>query len=126
MKLLDPQRKFCQLAVSGQSHTEAYLRAYPDCKTRNSAGAAATRLLRNVKVQEEMEGLRAEMETQARLSRGKVREILYKIVMDPTSRGSDVLRAIAEDNKMMGRYEPEKLEVSPFGAMLARVRKKRR
>ncbi len=80
-------------------------------------------MLRNAKVQEEIEKLRAKMETLGGLSRLKVREILCKIVMDPTSRGSDVLRAIAEDNKMMGRYkQKEEHKTDPWADLLRRIR----
>ena len=83
----------------------------------------------------EMQGLRnistifKPAEDAIRLTAEKAHRRLHDIAMGklgPGYTGADEIRAISEYNKMVGGYEPEKLEVSPFGAMLARVRKKRR
>jgi hypothetical protein len=58
MKLSDSQRKFCQLTIAGLSHTEAYLQAYDDCKSRNAASASAPWVLGYTCVQEEIQRLR--------------------------------------------------------------------
>ena len=52
------------------------MRAFPNSKSRNGAGASATRLLRNAKVLEEIERIRVGMETDKALTRSKVRELL--------------------------------------------------
>jgi phage terminase small subunit len=82
MMLSNGQRKFCQLVVDGVSQTEAYLQTYNGCKSRNAAGASATRMLRNVKIQKEIQRLRKDMENNKELTRLKKRQILCDIATD--------------------------------------------
>lgn len=108
--LNNSQRVFCQHLADGLSHTKAYQLAYPNCKNRNSAGAAACRLLRNVNVQVEMRRLRLDLERQNGLSRQRKRELLFNIGEDPNASGMVRIGAIKEDNKMMGHDRPPKVE----------------
>jgi phage terminase small subunit len=61
------QKRFIQewLADPDRNGTAAYRKAYPNCKSDDSAGAAAARLLGNVRVQEEISRLTAEQEAVA-------------------------------------------------------------
>lgn len=104
------QRVFCHHVVGGLSHTRAYLLAYPNCKNRNSAGAAACRLLRNVNVQEEIGRLRSELDRRSLLTRQRKRELLYAIGEDPGASGMVRIGAIREDNRMMGHDRPQRVE----------------
>ena len=126
MKLTDPQRMFCQLVVDGVSQTEAYKRAYPRCKSRNAAGAAATRMLRKDKVQEEITRLRTKMDHQRCLTRLRKRQILHNIAEDESLPENHRIQAIATDNKMMGHDEPARVQVevgvNSIGDLLRQIR----
>ena len=118
--LKNSQRVFCQHVVDGLSHTRAYQLAYPDCKNRNSAGAAASRLLRNVNVQDEIRRLRMDLEQKNGLTRLRKRQLLYSIGEDPLAPVSARISAIREDNKMMGHDTPLRVELgdSPLQGIL--------
>ena len=126
MKLSDSQRKFCQLVVEGLSHTEAYLKAYARCTSRESASAAAPRLLGNVRVKQEIDRLRAEMENQRGLTRLEKRKILREIAHDKNQPPNIRIQAIATDNKMMGHDEPDRVQVevgsNQVGDLLRQIR----
>ena len=127
MKLSDSQRKFCQLTVDGVSHTEAYLQAYDGCKSQKGASVSAPRVLGYASVQKEIERLRKDMENEKGLTRLKKRQILEDIATDASLAANLRIQAIATDNRMMGHDEPDKLqlEISPFGKMLDKIRKRR-
>jgi len=68
------QRAFCQNMADGLSNTKAYRAAFKGVTNDNAACAAATRLLRNVKVIEFLDELRQASETKNTLSRQEKRE----------------------------------------------------
>lgn len=111
-ELSEQQREFCRLVVRGLPGSEAYRTAY-GCGEK-SAESGASRLLRNAKVQEEIARLRSAADRRAVMDRQERMERLSKAVEDCQREGKygDMVRNIAELNKMDGAYEPEKLEVS--------------
>lgn len=110
--LNEQQREFCRLVVRGLPGSEAYRKAY-GCGEK-SAESGASRLLRNAKVQEELSRLRGCADRRAVMDRQERMERLSKAAEDCQREGKygDMVRNIAELNKMDGAYEPEKLEVS--------------
>lgn len=111
-ELSEQQREFCRLVVRGLPGSEAYRKAY-GCGEK-SAESGASRLLRNAKVQEELSRLRGCADRRAVMDRQERMERLSKAAEDCQREGKygDMVRNIAELNKMDGAYEPEKLEVS--------------
>lgn len=111
-ELSEQQREFCRLVVRGLPGSEAYRKAY-GCGEK-SAESGASRLLRNAKVQEEIARLRSAADRRAVMDRQERMERLSKAAEDCQREGKygDMVRNIAELNRMDGAYEPEKLEVS--------------
>ena len=64
--LSNNQKLFCQKYLElGMNGTQAYLSVYKNCKKEETAMAAASRLLRNVKVKEYIEELQSKVEEKA-------------------------------------------------------------
>ncbi len=64
--LSNNQKLFCQKYLElGMNATQAYLSVYKNCKKEETAMAAASRLLRNVKVKEYIEELQSKIEEKA-------------------------------------------------------------
>lgn len=64
--LSNNQKLFCQKYLElGMNATQAYLSVYKNCKKEETAMAAASRLLRNVKVKEYIEELQSKVEEKA-------------------------------------------------------------
>lgn len=118
------QKLFSQNLAKGLTQTQAYIDAG---YSPNGADGAACKLQGNARIKEYVDELMKPAEDAIRLTAEKVHRRLHDIAMDCPEgfTGADSIRAIAEFNKMSGGYTPEKLEVSPFGKMLARVRAKR-
>lgn len=146
-ELTEKQKEFARGVFEGKSQREAYKAAY-DCskKKDKTVDELASRLSRNVKVQEYLSSLNAEVEKVAIMSKQERMEWLSRVVTTPINAvdgESDLcqeytetqgetfsstkykmpskLGAIAELNKMDGAYEPEKIEVRSefsFGSLL--------
>lgn len=134
--LSSQQRKFCEEYVNnGNNGMQAYFEAYKSCKKENTAMAAASRLLRNVKVAEYIEELQAELKKKAimtaeermiwltKVLNGEIKE---KVAVQHENRETGEIKMIETDfpakldtklksmeilNKMTGEYT-EKLELS--------------
>lgn len=100
------QERFCEFVAAGESQTDAYLKAGFKV-SKSVARRNAARLLTNADVQNRVSELRKPQTKAALLTRDRKRELLRQIAED-TSRPPDArIRAIAEDNKMAGHYEPD-------------------
>ena len=110
--LNEQQCEFCRLVVRGLSGTAAYMKAY-GCGEK-SAESGASRLLRSAKVQEEIARLRSAADRRAVTDRQERMERLSKAaeVCQREGRFGEMVRQIAELNRMDGAYEPERVEVS--------------
>lgn len=65
-KLTNNQQLFAQEYIAlGNNATEAYMKVYKNCKKEETAMASASRLLRNVKVQEYIKELQTKVEDKA-------------------------------------------------------------
>ena len=108
VQLSQSNETFCQRLFVTGDQPQSYLDAGHECKDLLVASAAATRLLKNVKIQERM------AELNERVAKGTVatvqerKEILTTIARD---KSPERTRAIQELNKMDGAYAPEQLEV---------------
>jgi hypothetical protein len=104
------QQRFAEFVVSGMSATQAYLRA--GYKTRgNSAEVCSSQLLRNPKVGAYVAKLRAPDTAKAVLTKDEKREILADLIRKRKITPSDIVRCMAEDSKLAGHYEAERIEV---------------
>jgi phage terminase small subunit len=104
------QEQFCELIVAGKSGTDAWLEAGYKV-SREVARTNAAESLANPRIEARIAELRAPVTKKLLLTRERKREILREIAEDVTSPKVDRLRALAEDNRMEGHYEPEKLEI---------------
>lgn len=126
--LTDKQREFCRLVVAGHGKAAAYRQAFGSRNDRSAATAAA-RLMKNVKVQEEINKLRGVRDENAVLSRRERMLMLTRMASESHRAGhvADAVRCIQELNKMDGAYEPEKVEVSGalgVGAVVAALQER--
>ena len=104
-------RKFCEGIVAGKSNADAYTDA--GYKSEGyTASAAATRLLKNVKIQEAISSLHMKTENKLIMSITERKEMLSEIARHTKHESpQDAIRASAELSKMDGGYEPEKHEI---------------
>lgn len=119
------QARFAELVASGLSAIQAYPKAGYS-KDPKIAHAHASRLVANGGIQAYIAELRAKQTTDMLLARDRKRVVLYKIVMNEENPLTDRLRAIAEDNKMAGHYEPEKVELESGPRTLAAIEERAR
>ena len=132
--LTEKQRAFARYCFSGMSQREAYRKAFPNKKLKDaSCDVQASRLLKDVKVQEYLEELRQQAQSDAVLTKRARMEWLSRVVttapnaVDGESdlcqemttsefgvkcRMPDKLRAVQELNKMDGAYTPEEVKVT--------------
>lgn len=141
--LTEKQRAFARYIFEGMNQREAYRKAFSGRKlTDASCDAMASRLLKNVKVQEYLAELNGKAESESVLTKKQRMEWLTKVVVTPPNavdgeselcqemttsefgvkcRMPDKLRAVQELNKMDGSYTPEEIKVTTelsFGALL--------
>ena len=79
--LTEKQRAFARYCFSGMSQREAYRKAFPNKKLKDaSCDVQASRLLKNVKVQEYLEELRQQAQSDAVLTKRARMEWLSRVV----------------------------------------------
>lgn len=110
--LNEQQLAFCREYATGISGKEAYARVYG--KSGATAETGASRLLSKDKVQEELNRLRAETDTRCVMSRAARMQYLSASISEchAARNYSEMVRCIAELNRMDGAYEPDKLAIS--------------
>lgn len=102
---------------NGRNATKAYMAAYPQCVNENSAYAAASRLLRNVKVSEYINSRLQETSSRRIMSVADIMELYTKIangeiseqtvtnkgeVVEVVTKVSDRIQAAKALSKMLG------------------------
>lgn len=78
-KLTAKQQKFIDEYLIDLNATRAYKAAYPKCKSDEAANAASSRLLRNVKVQEQIAIEQQDIQTRTKITQDRVVQELAKI-----------------------------------------------
>lgn len=78
-KLTAKQQKFIDEYLIDLNATRAYKAAYPKCKSDEAANAASSRLLRNVKVQEQISKEQQDIQERTKITQDKVVQELAKI-----------------------------------------------
>jgi len=144
--LTGPQKRFCLGIAEGLSQKDAYLKAYPK-SAKKSAEAAGSRLLSNVKVQQEVARLQKQVEEKSVLTRLEKRQFLARVVradIASLDRSSDLVdewsetttqsggsekikmvskaTAIQIDNRMAGHEAPEKVELTASEGLISLLR----
>lgn len=105
------QKKFADLYLQGMSGSEAYEKAGYE-STGDTASAAATRLLKSVKIKNYIKTMNEKADTSTILSIRERKELLTRIALRQEGESpSDAIRASAELSKMDGAYEPQKTDV---------------
>lgn len=77
--MTDAQKRFCDEYLIDLNATRAYKVAYPNCKKDDTANAASSRMLRNVKVQEYISKKQQEIEKRTEVTQDMVIKELAKI-----------------------------------------------
>lgn len=77
--MTDAQKRFCDEYLIDLNATRAYKVAYPKCKKDETANAASSRMLRNVKVQEYISEKQKEIEERTEITQDKVIKELANI-----------------------------------------------
>lgn len=77
--MTDAQKRFCDEYLVDLNATRAYKVAYPKCKKDETANAASSRMLRNVKVQEYISEKQREIEKRTEVTQDMVIKELAKI-----------------------------------------------
>lgn len=77
--MTDAQKRFCDEYLIDLNATRAYKVAYPRCKKEETANAASSRMLRNVKVQEYISAKQKEIEERTGVTQDMVIKELSKI-----------------------------------------------
>lgn len=77
--MTDAQKRFCDEYLIDLNATRAYKVAYPRCKKDETANAASSRMLRNVKVQEYISEKQQEIEKRTEITQDMIVKELAKI-----------------------------------------------
>lgn len=77
--MTDAQKRFCNEYLIDFNATRAYKVAYPNCRKDETASAAGSRMLGNVKVQEYISGKQKEIEKRTEVTQDMVIKELAKI-----------------------------------------------
>ena len=77
--MTDAQKRFCDEYLIDLNATRAYKVAYPRCRKDETANAASSRMLRNVKVQEYISEKQKEIEKRTEVTQDMVFFVLAKI-----------------------------------------------
>ena len=78
-KLTAKQQKFIDEYLIDLNATRAYKAAYPKCQSDEAANAASSRLLRNVKVQEQIENEQKKIQERTQITQDKIVQELARI-----------------------------------------------
>lgn len=83
--MTDAQKRFCNEYLIDLNATRAYKVAYPKCKEDETANAASSRMLRNVKVQEYISKKQKEIEKRTEVTQDMVIKELAAIAFSKAS-----------------------------------------
>lgn len=101
-KLTDKQKIFCDEYLVDLNATRAYKVAYPKVKRDETVNAAASRMLRNVKVAEYIEQRMKDREKRTEITQDMVLQELVKVAM---ANGTDFARVVKRNTVKIGYDE---------------------
>ncbi len=111
--LTNQQRNFCEEYVNnGNNATQAYLKAYKSCKKEEAAMAGASRMLRNVKVNNYITELRQKLQEKAIMTAEERMNWLTKVINGEIKEQSAVLKTNCEtgEQELIEQDFPSKLD----------------
>lgn len=108
-KLTDKQKVFVDEYLIDMNATRAYKVAYPSVTKDETAMAAASRMLRNVKVQEKIAERMKDREIRTELTQDKVLKELAAIAF---ANGSDFAKVVKKENEFGEEYQDVELELT--------------
>lgn len=111
--LTNQQRKFCEEYVNnGNNATKAYMLVYKTCKKEETAMAASSRLLRNVKVNKYITELRQKLQDKAIMTAEERMNWLTKVINGEIKEQSAVLKTNFEtgEQELIEQNFPSKLD----------------
>lgn len=109
-KLSVRHERFCEFIVAGDRPAEAYIKAGWNVSEK-TAGERASKLSKADKIKEKIAELRKPQTIAALMTKDFKRQKLREIVMAKNATFDNKIRAIAEDNRMGGHYEPDRTEI---------------
>lgn len=105
------QEKFCLEYARLGNARQAYINAGYECEKEETIDASASRLLRNVKVQERISELAEATTSKGVMTATERKEWLTEVIRSDAEKTMDKLKAVDILNKMEGAYI-EKVEVN--------------
>lgn len=96
-KITDKQKIFVDEYLIDLNGTRAYRKAYPNCKSDNTAGASACRLLKNSNVQKYIEKRMKDRERRTEITQDMVINELAKVAF---SNGTDFMKVVDKSVKV--------------------------
>ncbi len=112
--MTEKQKRFCDEYLIDLNGTRAYKAAYPSVKSDDTAAAAATRMLRNVKVHEYIEQRTEELRSAKTATAAEVMEFLTEVMRNENEGSVSRLKAAELLGKRFGLFT-EKVNVSGAG-----------
>jgi phage terminase small subunit len=117
------QQRFAELVASGMPATKAYMKAGYSNNPR-IAESNACRMMDNDGVKVRIAELRKPQTKAALLTRDRKREMLRDIAEDKSASFDARIRAMAEDSRMAGHYEPDRTEIDVGQRTLQSIRER--
>ena len=117
------QERFCEFVAAGESGTEAWMKA-GYTTNRAAARANAAEALAKPSIKARIDELRKQQTKAALLTRDRKRELLRDIAEDKTASLDARIRAMAEDSRMAGHYEPDRTEIDVGQRSLQSIRER--
>lgn len=114
--MTEKQKRFCDEYLIDLNGTRAYKTAYPSVKSDDTAAAAATRMLRNVKVHEYIEQRTEELRSARTATAAEVMEFLTGVMRNEDEGSVSRLKAAELLGKRFGLFT-DKVNVSGSGVV---------
>lgn len=114
--MTEKQKRFCDEYLIDLNGTRAYKAAYPSVKSDDTAAAAATRMLRNVKVHEYIEQRTEELRSAKTATAAEVMEFLTEVMRNENEGSVSRLKAAELLGKRFGLFT-DKVNVSGSGVV---------
>ncbi len=110
--LTPPQKAFCDEFLKSLNATQAYKKAYPNCKTDQVASQSGSRLLRNEKVKAYIDKRQKEKEKKAIITQEMILKNLKEIVESKEECTSNRLKAMELAGKHLGMFKETNMNVN--------------
>lgn len=114
MKLTPKQKIFCDEYLVDLNATRAYKVAYPSCKKEETINAAASRMLRNVKVKDYIDKRMKDREKRTEITQDKVLNELAAIAFSNGSKYAKVVKKTAYNEDGQPILDPETGEAMKY------------